>query len=98
MAFGAKHIREVFPGHLVDLRARSGPVCFREFVGRFIPVGMISCPNDTLSPVVIITSDAVQVDLILQKFITVSSRMWSSMLVTTTGFVMLGVMRWKRFL
>ena len=31
-ALGAKHIREVFPGHLVDLRARSGALCFMQGV------------------------------------------------------------------
>ena len=54
-------------------------------------MGMISCPNDTLSPVVIITSDAVQVDLILQEFVSVTGRMWSSVVMTMSELVMLGV-------
>ena len=58
---------------------------------------MISCPNDTLSPVVVITSDAVQVDLILQEFVSVTSGMWSSVVMTVSGLVMLGVMGWRRF-
>ena len=93
----AEHIREVFPSRLVDLRARSGSIGFREFVGCFHPLWMISCPNDTMSPVVVITSDAVQVDLILQEFVSVTGRMWSSVVMTMSGLVMLGVMGWRRF-
>ena len=88
----------MFPSRLVDLRARSGSIDFREFVGCFHPLWMISCPNDTLSPVVVITSDAVQVDLILQEFVSVTSGMWSSVVMTVTGLDMLGVMRWRRFI
>ena len=67
-------------------------------IRELFPAHLVSCPNDTTSPMVVITGYAVQVSLILQKFITITGRMWSSMLVTTNGFVRLGMMRWRRFL
>ena len=98
MAFGAKHVLKVLQSRLVDLRARSGTLGFRKFVGCLHPLWMIACPDNTLSPMVVITSEAVQVDFIIQEFVSVTSGTRSIVMMTASGFVVLGVVELRRFL
>ena len=83
-----EHCREVSHGVLFDLNAGLWTIFFPEFIGSIDTVWMFSCPFDPAGPLVIITSDVVQVNLIFLKFRTITSGVWSSVVVTFSGFGM----------
>ena len=97
MALRMDHGRELVPCRLSNLGTRPGTLCFQKLVGSFDPtVGVIASPFDAMSPMVIITCGAVQIDLALSKFITITGRVGSSRLTSTScRFLMLGMVMWR---
>ena len=63
---------------------RPGTFSFRKLTGSFDPVRVVTSPFDTTNPMTVIHLDAVQIDLTLSKFITISNGMRSSRRTGTT--------------
>ena len=87
-----EHLREAVDRILFDLDAWLGTLIFREFIGSPDSLWVVSGPFHPFWPLIVITSEAVQVKLVLLEFCAVSGGRWSSVLRTFGSF-----WRWRLF-